>query len=136
MDIRYIAGYFDGEGCIGIYATHSKGCYNGIRFDLKIFLTSGDRDILEKMHTKCGGFFNPKPYHRPKRIPLYCVMWQAKSAYLFMKKIVKYSISKKEQIQLAIKYYEEFGGNRGSKMGKLHKRKMEYVIQMKALKRR
>ena len=56
LDTRYIAGFFDGEGCVGIYGARTG---RGMRHMLSVQLTQVDmstpRQVLDLLREKYGG---------------------------------------------------------------------------------
>lgn len=70
--LAYLAGIFDGEGCIGFYKSGSVG---GRYFRLTVAMT--DEAIIRLLHTELGGRMNgPKKPQKAHWKPLY--VWNAR----------------------------------------------------------
>lgn len=105
----YIAGFFDGEGCIAIQKQWVKGKYEKYpRIRLDINVTNTHDGVLIKLLQKYGGRFSAnhkggthqnKPCHR----------WRltGKQPMLqFLNDILPYSVVKKKDIEAAILFCE------------------------------
>lgn len=55
MDLAYVAGFFDGEGCIGLYQANS--CRSSVRLAVQIFQNHGSAqdDLMRAIHAQWGG---------------------------------------------------------------------------------
>ena len=85
LDERYVAGLFDGEGCIHV----QKNC------QMKVYLTQKDPMILYLLQEQYGGC-------------VYGMYWQlAKKADMetFLRAIQPHSLIKRSQIEMALKMF-------------------------------
>jgi len=136
----YIAGFFDGEGCIVIYKNKRT---KGINFYHNLFVTATQQDIkpLKKIKQIFGG--QVRLINRKNTKSNYFT-WQAsgKIALTFLKKISPYLIIKKEQALLGIKFQEEkslekpiyIKGNKHSSLNKFQIKKREkYKLKISIL---
>ena|SRR3990167_2099022 len=97
-DDAYAAGFFDGEGCVGISSNKNKwGCSLFINLKQK----KGFTDILERLKSVYGGTVS----HRKDNSG---ADWFAygKTAGDFLNKIFTYSVVKKEQIIVALAFLD------------------------------
>ena len=101
---QYIAGFFDGEGSIGIYSR--KGRYNGacLRTQLTQNKTSESLFILSFLKNKYGG--NLSEQKTLSNSIKYNWQLNPKGVPLFLKDIMPYLILKKTQAQLALYWAE------------------------------
>ncbi len=106
----YIAGFFDGEGCITSQLVWKTGKYEKHpRVNVQVTITQKDRKILEGIQKKFGGtiqykFGGPK---YAKRNPCYHLRITGKETMgNFLRTIQPYSIVKREQIDLALEFIE------------------------------
>lgn len=100
--IGYLAGFFDGEGYIGI----EKGKRDS--YTLHVIITNSNFDILKIYQDRFGGDIRPsndknaKEYHKKK--------WKwyitNSSALLILKEILRWTVVKKQQIYESIKFQE------------------------------
>jgi len=100
ISIQYIAGFFDGEGSIGLYAR--KGRYNG--FTIKTQLTQNKSKeslyILKFLKTKYGG--NMSKQKTLSGSIKYNWQLGINGIKNFLKDIMPYLILKKQQSKLAL----------------------------------
>ena len=100
---EYIAGFFDADGSIGVYARNNRKCYQVC----VAIANSGKHGeiICKELKDRYGGTVtyckNKKSSHRP------VFWWRINGAYVvehFILDIVNYSIIKKDQLKLCLEY--------------------------------
>jgi hypothetical protein len=96
----YIAGFFDGEGCIGINKISEKRQHR-----VEVQITNTCKEQLEA----CSFFYGGNVYHvnRKKEAHYKDVFgWiiADKQAELFLKDVMPFLVTKKEQARIALKY--------------------------------
>lgn len=103
-DLAYLAGFIDGEGCIGI---HHRGKAKGRKPTVRVSITNTDKNILIwcknfiglggtlKIHNKNGN---------NKWKTAYRLEYDCKKAEALLRMVVPYLKIKKEQALLAIEY--------------------------------
>jgi len=67
MSIEYLAGYFDGEGCIHVNKQ--------LPFDLSLVIASADKEVLEKFHRCFGGSLHFIGYPGGNRANISVASW-------------------------------------------------------------
>ena len=111
----YLAGYFDGEGCILICHNNRKGKNSGHRLEMQI--TSTDLAPLSLIKAIYGGHI----YNR-KRRPGWKISWEyhlcGQRTRKFIEDILPYSIIKKVQLLLGLDYLDKFSNPCGKKVDK------------------
>lgn len=105
IDLAYMAGFFDGEGCITINKMKPKG--NGNRnyvYRIYCLMVSNDKAILTWMQQIVGGSISTtqKVGYRPNW--RWCIT--DNKALAFLKQICPYLQIKKQEAELAIAYQE------------------------------
>ena len=97
-DIRYIAGFFDGEGSIGIYE-NGRGLFY-LRTQLVQNSGRQSEGLMQMMVTRFGGHYS-RQGTLSGRLKL---NWQLSStpAFRFLRQIEPFLVLKREQAQLAI----------------------------------
>lgn len=104
MNDAWLAGFFDGEGCITTQSVKIKGKYDNFpRVNMQIIITQKDRTVLDEIQKEFGG----KVYSKgdgSKCSNLKIVGKQKMKTFLLS--IYPYSKCKKEQIELALKFIE------------------------------
>ena len=103
-DLAYVAGMFDGEGCILIVKQHPER--NTFRLDVRV--TSTDFPLLESLKENFGGWVGNQPDNKNVKKCRRARYWAAssKTAFVFLKKIAPFLRIKKEQAGLAIEFQE------------------------------
>jgi len=91
----YIAGLFDGEGCI----------YHNPNKMWMICIANTNRKVMDWLYKKIGGgiYKKYKIYKGTKHRTLYWQFNRQKAIYWFLQQIERYSIIKKNKIRKAIK---------------------------------
>lgn len=99
LSLEYIAGFFDGEGCIKI----GYGKYTYLRYKLQIGIGQKSKNILMKIQQKYGGSIYTK---YDKRTDVVYYEWDANSqrACQILEQIYPYLQEKKPQAKLAIEF--------------------------------
>lgn len=142
-DRAYIAGLFDGEGCVILYKRIRKPT-NRVEFSLVVSIGNTHRPTLEWIKNQFGGSIAKR--HNGTNLPVW--EWKAsnRSAYDFLWVLLPYCRIKKAQIELAIEAHETIisqGKNlEGKKDGQWPCRSAEqieildkYMEQLRELKR-
>ncbi len=140
LDIRYVAGLFDGEGCVRADDSPKKTPKGEIRrsYQMLVSVTMTDKPLIEQLQT-----------HMHKRDPIKnrpCFCWAAASniALAFLRQVEPHLIIKREQAQLAIRLQEHVLANKHIMNGygrtaemraPLYAFRAELAAQIKALKK-
>jgi hypothetical protein len=102
MNDIWLAGFFDGEGCITSSSVYQKGKYEIFpRVYIQISITQKDRNILEKIQNEYGGTI-----HKDNKNCFHLRITGKKNMKNILLSIYPYSICKKEQIELALEFIE------------------------------
>lgn len=101
LSTQYIAGFFDGEGCISIYSKKEKK--GNIRTCLRASIGNTNRDVLEQIKSIHGGAIRTL---KGVNSPVYLLTFSGKVAVDFVKTILEFTVIKKTQIQVALHYWE------------------------------
>lgn len=132
IDLAYVAGILDGEGCISITKIRPKNtnlhnpCYG-----LQIRVSMVDKAIPLLCQSFFGGYLWQKPPRNEKEKPQWKWAVQSKEAVKCLNLLLPYLRSKKNEAELAIKFWEikrHRGGNKGLQ-GNLPKSKEELVLE-------
>lgn len=110
LSLDYLAGFFDGEGCIGIA---SKACKpdskSGPSYVLNVQVTQIETFVLEEYKRQFGGSictFRNFPEHKSRCKPYSKWHVASTNAYNFLLVIYPYLQQKRPQAILGIEYYE------------------------------
>lgn len=99
---QYLAGLFDGEGCVN-FTIRGKSK----QLIIRVTIVNTDENILKILNAQFGGMMtvkqNPK---QPTWKTFRAITWRGDMAEEFLKLIEPYSIIKSNQIKLALEYFE------------------------------
>lgn len=104
-DWAWLAGVIDGEGCIVINRQRAENRHDlkTDSFRLYVQITMGCRKTLERCQTITGfgGIHNHTPTKK-KSNPAFCWMTNGREAALILRQIVKYTITKRPEVDEAL----------------------------------
>ena len=107
ISVEYLAGFFDGEGCIGVYP--SKGSNGYVTYNLIVTVGQVDPLVIGHLHRKYGGSLQFQ--ERSKKIKDRQDAWywrvSGRKAEKFLRAVFPYLIGKKPQVELALAYMGE-----------------------------
>ena len=101
--VAYIAGFFDGEGCIRI----KKASQKGDSYYIWVAITNSNNEILEDVKELFGG--QVRKAERTVNKDIYHYLITASEAVDMLKVLLSFLIEKKEQAELAIEYHNNKG---------------------------
>jgi len=106
MDVRYIAGFFDGEGGVYITLKTDTRCNKIVR-SIRCQIHNTNKEVLKVIQLKFGGQVNPKKRDKKWWKPcFYLEIASQKKTLSFLREILPFLFVKKEQVKVAIKYLE------------------------------
>lgn len=100
----YVAGFFDGEGTVGIsHVKHPSADY----YNVRVAIINTNRAILDAIQGTFGGSVGSHDKRRSdKHKQSWQVQWYSESAIEFLRTIYPYVIVKRDQIELALKFHD------------------------------
>ena len=104
-DLAYAAGFFDGEGSIGIYHHRKKTCKSGWQNGLRVRGYNTNEMVIRWFEYNFGGSVHKKKAEANRQQGY---VWNADSriAYQFLKQVLPYLKVKKSQAELALSFQE------------------------------
>lgn len=108
MDVldSYVAGFFDGEGCISSQESWIPGKYEKFpRINLQISITNTDKEVLNLIRGRFGGQISK----HTKKTGKLCYAWKLTGKdkmRVFLLSVLPYLIVKKEQALLALEFID------------------------------
>lgn len=106
-DLAWIAGFFDGEGCICLIRYGMQGTYNMI-----VSVSQSNPDVLEYIRDHFGGHINVRT-NTSGRLH-YTLGFRRSEKQHFLLSILPFSKIKTEQIKVALQFLEFFESRRSS----------------------
>lgn len=107
MDKGYIAGIFDGEGCVGVYDRNSDRSGKIRYYVLVVSISQGGefgRELLLKIKEQYGGSLSHK---KGSNKPMWQLNFSPTAGMLFLEAVSELLFIKKEQAQLAISFQKK-----------------------------
>lgn len=131
LSAEYIAGFFDGEGCVDIrYRTTHGGKYQ--RFELRLTISQVFRLPLDKIVEQWGGSVSPR---RSGKIHYYVV--SGKQANALLKAMRPHLLVKADEADIALSFYKLTSKNKEPQSQEIIKQKAAafYEIREARLKK-
>ena len=100
MDIRYIAGLFDGEGCVSIHLRPDTNMRVGFHYSLQVSIGQKRPKVLRMIRKLFGGFLNSP--NRTCRV--YELMFTAQAGERFLRTVLPYLIVKRKEAEIALEF--------------------------------
>lgn len=130
ISVEYVAGLFDGEGCINICTSNpSKG---QTRTRLRASIGNTHREVLLLIQSVFGGSIRVlKGHHKP----VYVLHWDGGNAISFLSSVAPYLIIKSDQASLAAEYWKHTHdpgrmAKRIDRRGRLQTAKSQQCLEM------
>ncbi|TET41440.1 MAG: hypothetical protein E3J60_04615 [Dehalococcoidia bacterium] len=107
VDKAYLAGLIDGEGCIGIYSKKPTGTRTVPYHQLMMSVSMMDEGPVEFMACLTASYHSLKMHRLTRTGTCYDVRLYGKRAANFLKQILPYMKGKRDQAEMAIRFYDE-----------------------------
>ena len=106
IDLAYIAGFIDGEGCLHIYKLKIGGNRKTISYGTKIVISNTKLPILEWIQSLFGGFIQKvlRSNENEKWADSYLLHIQTKDSYKLLSLVYPYLKLKKSQADIFFKF--------------------------------
>lgn len=128
-DIRYLAGLFDGEGCVSL---HSRNFRNGRNreYTLSVSVANQHEGVLKMFKYRFRGSVHFKPDSR-------VFVWTVtnKTAELFLRAVLPHCVIKKPQVLLAFQFRKGVHKKNTKLTSRELQQRARLVLEMKRLKR-
>lgn len=110
QELYYLAGYFDGEGCISIHKYTFKNNRRGTVHQLFVYLTNRTKDVLDNCHKEFGGQLRLTSDSRKNSNRQPCYEWRVseRQAGEFLKILSPFLRQKLPQARLALNFRKLF----------------------------
>lgn len=99
LDVRYVAGFFDGEGCIVISYSEASPKRSYRKMSLMVSVAQKNPEVLYLIRGMFGGQIQIN-----KRTGCHSLRWSPRAGGIFLKEIYPYLVVKKKQAELALQY--------------------------------
>ena len=129
LDLAYAAGFFDGEGSVGVYWYKSVQ-----RFRCVLAVSNTDLNIIEWFRQHWGG---STIKHKSARQHKQCYLWSCNSRPKmaeFLHDVLPYLREKRPQAELALRYFETTCAPGQRMTDEVRAHRHDIVARMKELK--
>lgn len=136
LDLNYMAGFCDADGCITMSKIIRGGKYKSPEYKTKVIIANTKIKVLELFKKEFGGKIqklkNEKSHHKD-RFLLHITNQQA---YKFCKLLKEKLFLKKRQAEIIIKFYEKRIDNKSPLSKEELNRRKKLLQEMKKLNKR
>jgi hypothetical protein len=101
VSIEWLAGFFDGEGCINITLAGKTR-----QPSLRVYLVNTDAAILAEVQAQYGGLLTKPRQLNPKWKPFRSIQWRNESGETLLRLLIPHLKIKQRQAQLALEFRE------------------------------
>lgn len=92
MNVSWLAGFFDGEGCVRLERSHDSN-----RFYARLMITQKDLGVLRKIQAEYGGKIRPLSTNSCSNI-----CWHGHEAVVLAQRLLPHSVCKHDQLLVLI----------------------------------
>jgi len=123
QDLAYIAGFFDGEGCVSIRRARPVRPNQNTRYSLLVTIANTNLPILEFIAGVLGGVIHRCSWTTLRRRAMYHLYWCGYDARKVLETIQPFLRIKKQEAELGISFQNVMdtsaGGNKYYKVSQL-----------------
>ena len=111
LSLEYMAGFFDGEGSVGLYA-QQKACRYSLRACITQVKNKHSEEVLGAFQKQFGGSITNSKQYKSHHSPAMAWSIYGDKAAEFLRMIQPLTIIKNEQIELVCQWQEKYGSSR------------------------
>lgn len=100
LTLEYLAGFFDGEGYVGVICHRTQGGY----FTLRASLVNTNKIILQTIQRDFGGKIGVHDHKDNTHRKRWTLTWHGNDAKTMIRSILPFSIVKANEIRLALDF--------------------------------
>lgn len=103
LDIRYVAGLFDGEGCVRINRWFKPGSVH-VRYNVFAFIGMTHKPVIDELMAQFGGSVHCNHHSRksPRHRDQFVWIVASQKAASFLRTVLPYLIVKRDEAMLAL----------------------------------
>ena len=103
LDVRYVAGLFDGEGCICLCKFHAAAT-NYPTHSLHCVISMTHKPIIKMLHAQFGGIYTQRTVTNDKWRNAFSLQWVSRKAVPFLEMLRPHLILKAEEADIALAF--------------------------------
>lgn len=110
LSVEYVAGFFDGEGCISLSSTSASGTQKKYPHLIVSLAQSGPEglDLLLKIQKQYGGLIHHKKKYKDTHKEAYQLRWNGRKALSFLDQISTYLKLKQQKAFDMCNYMDDY----------------------------
>lgn len=116
-ELAYIAGFFDGEGCVVISKRKPYRDKKYTSYNLVTNISNTDKDVVDYIHSVIGGSIRENKKGKRYRV-CYANVFSSEQSYQLLKYLLPYLKVRRKQAELAIKFQEVVNSSKNWKLTK------------------
>ena len=139
VELAYLAGLIDGEGCLNFYRTSNKSCAKGYTFVARLAISNCDVETLMQIREQLQiGRVVKKPQQKGNRKPAYNLCFYAREVRHLLPLVMPYLRIKRKQAELVLGFVsrQKWGGTKGGLSQEEHSLRESEHQMLRALNRR
>ena len=119
--LAYVAGFFDGEGCVCVRKAKPMNSNQNIRYSLLVTITNTDLEVLEYIQSVLGGVLTKRSWYFGAKKQCYNLYWTSNKGKIMLEKLLPYLWTKKKDAELGIEFQKTVNtaGKCGNQYSKL-----------------
>jgi len=133
----YVAGFFDGEGCIDVQKMYPKGAHQGqlyVRPRLRLCLSIVGLDLLTQLRDQFGGHLCHRKGHGNAKPSVSWEILNEADMRRFLSRFSDKLVLKREQARLALWWLENVKGRQKHLHGDICAARHAFVEELRAMK--
>lgn len=130
ISAQYLAGFIDGEGCIGIHKTGAS------RYTVRIFISNTNLDVLRKIQSSWGGGLYINSRKKENWKIGYKLVWNSFNCKPILKSVYRHLIIKKRHAEIALSALDTFTSGGRAVPENLILQRTSLALQMRNLNRK
>lgn len=130
-NLAYIAGYFDGEGTVGINRSTRNG---SSRYRIQVSLGNTYKPAVDELKTTFGGSIHPHSKGKSNHRQMWYWTVNGVAAYNFLSKVLPYLREKQAQAQEVMDFYSVYGLGRSVQYRRTGKQKEDQEARYNRLR--
>ncbi len=137
MSPEYLAGIFDGEGCIDVqrmYPQSGKGRLY-VRPRMRMCMANSSIGLAHLLHTKFGGHLAHRKAGKTSQQDSWSLEWlSGAEMHRILNLILPHLILKAEQARLILWWLDNASGRQRSKVAGMEQAREAFVLELRAMK--
>lgn len=106
LDIRYVAGLFDGEGCISLIKANRKNS-SLHSYSVRVVIAMTNKPIIKLLHSQFGGIYTERNGNDTSTRNSFSLLWSNNKAKPILEQLLPHLILKRSEAEIALNFINE-----------------------------